>query len=432
MRSALPPEPDTLLNEATDPRLVAWHARWQTGLAAQDAQGLRRRRRLQGGQILFCSNDYLGLAQHPRLAQAASDAAQRHGVGSGASHLISGHHACHDALEEALADWFAPHIPQVRALYVSTGFMANLGALGALASEDSAFFCDRLNHASLIDGARLARASQRCTVLRYPHADLAALDRQLAASPARWKWIVTDGVFSMDGDCADLIGLLRLCDQHDAWLIVDDAHGVGVLGAQEGQGCLAQQGVRSERLVLVGTLGKALGVGGAFVVAPPLVIEHLIQHARPYIYTTATPPLLSHATLAALQIVRSPEGLERRQRVLDHVARFVAAMAGLLPPEGLVLPAGHAPGLIPSHTPIQAWLVGDNATALRLAQRLDDQGLRVGAIRPPTVPPGTARLRITFSAAHSAEQVDALAGALRDALRDEGWREPDVLAPGCG
>ena len=390
-------------------------------LAERAAQALQRRRRVAESacaplqsvstdgvaaprQLLaFCSNDYLGLANHPAVIAALAEGAARYGAGSGASALINGHARAHAALEEELARWLAPHVPQARALSFGTGYMANLAVLGALGRLDgdgaATIFSETLNHASLIDGTRLARAQ----VVRYPHCDLRWLDQQLALCTSPLKLIVTDAVFSMDGDLAPLPELLALAQRHDAWLVVDDAHGFGVLGLH-GQGSLAHFGLRSERLIYVGTLGKAAGVSGAFVVAHATVIEWLVQTARPYIFTTAAPPALAHAVLASLALIGGAAGDQRRQ----HLNALIERLRARLP---VALRASRYK-LLPSTTAIQPLLVGDSAAALALAQSLDAQGLWVPAIRPPTVPEGGARLRITLSAAHSVEQVDRLIDAL--------------------
>lgn len=359
--------------------------------------------------LMFCSNDYLGLAAHPVLASALCEGVARYGVGSGASHLISGHSQAHAQLERALAQWMAPCIADgARALFFCTGYMANLAVLTALGDAGAEVFSEEVNHASLIDGARLARAS----VQRYGHGDTVGLQRLLAASSARIKLIVTDAVFSMDGDLAPLAELLELAERHDAWLIVDDAHGFGVLGPQ-GRGTLAQLGLRSERLICIGTLGKAAGVAGAFVAAHPTLIEYMVQAARPYIFTTAAPPALAHALLASLQLMAGAEGDARRAqlRALQHQLR--SGIAGLLQrhaPPGWYLPS--------SDTPIQPLVVGSNASALALAARLEQRhGLRVPAIRPPTVPAGTARLRITLCASHTKQDIALLLDALEDAAQ---------------
>lgn len=350
----------------------------------------------------FCSNDYLGLASHPGLVAALVDGAQRWGVGSGASHLVSGHSEAHDTLEAALAAFLAPCIPDAAALSFCSGYMANVALLTTLGEGSAAIFADRLNHASLIDGGLLAAAKMR----RYPHGRVDRLDALLADCEADIKLIVTDAVFSMDGDIAPLPELLALTERHDAWLIVDDAHGFGVLG-EGGRGALSHFGLRSERLIYMGTLGKAAGVSGAFVAAHPLVIEALVQGARSYIYTTATPPALAHVLHASLQLLGGEEGTARR--------RYLGGLIDALRTRLTQIIARH-PGcawrLAPSTTAIQPLIVGDNATALALATRLEQLGLWVPAIRPPTVPVGSARLRITLSAAHSLADVDRLCAAL--------------------
>jgi len=378
------------------------------GLAAElagiNAHGLKRRRRTLGGPqgahvvvdsrevVAFCSNDYLGLAADPRLTAAAREGAERYGVGAGASHLILGHNTAHRALEEALARFV--NLP--RALLFSTGYMANLGIVTALAGRDDAVFADKFNHASLNDAVLLSRAEFR----RYPHNDLAALEKLLAVSKGRRKLVVTDAVFSMDGDIAAVPELLRLCERHDAWLVLDDAHGFGVLGA-EGRGVLAHYGIASPRIIYMATLGKAAGVFGAFVAGASDVIEVLLQRARTYIYTTATPPLLAHALLASLEIIANEEW--RRTRLAQLAAQLK---------QGLVKLRWQ---LAPSDTAIQPLIVGANDGALRLSALLQDRGVLVPAIRPPTVPQGTARLRISLSAAHDPRDIDLLVDALRAA-----------------
>jgi len=376
-------------------------------LTQLDEHRLRRRRRVadtpcaprvqvDGRPMLaFCSNDYLGLAAHPLVTTALQEGAARYGVGSGASHLISGHSRAHALLEERLADFVAPHLESARALYFCTGYMANLAVLSALADRDTALFSESLNHASLIDGARLSRAA----VQVYPHGDTDALAALLSASTAAKKIVVTDSVFSMDGDLAPLPALLALCEQHGAWLVVDDAHGFGVLGAH-GRGALEHFGLRSPYLIYMGTLGKAVGVGGAFVAAHATVIESLVQRARPYIYTTAAAPALAHALLTSLDIIGGAEGAMRR----THLQALIAQLK-----DTLTLQRWQH---LPSATAIQPLIVGTNEDALRAADALYEDGLWVPAIRPPTVPAGTARLRVTLSAAHTAEDVAQLASAL--------------------
>ncbi|TFW00800.1 8-amino-7-oxononanoate synthase [Oxalobacteraceae bacterium OM1] len=383
--------------------------RLERQLGELDRAGLRRRLRVvdtpcaphatvDGREMLaFCSNDYLGLASHPRIVEAMREGASRYGAGSGASHLISGHSRAHAELEERLAAFLAPHLEAPRALYFSTGYLANLALLATLAGRDADLFCEELNHASLIDGARLSRSNVRI----YPHRDIAALERLLAASTAKDKVVVTDSVFSMDGNLAPLPELLALCERHGAWLIVDDAHGFGVLG-EHGRGALEHFALQSPHLVYMGTLGKAAGVAGAFVAAHTTVIEWLLQRARTYIFTTAAPPAVAHALLAALDIIDSDEGLARRQRVQLHVER----LAHELQPRRWQL--------MPSQTAIQPVIIGGNNETMQAAANLQERGLWVPGIRPPTVPAGTARLRITLSAAHTDDDLSRLIAAFRD------------------
>jgi 8-amino-7-oxononanoate synthase len=382
-------------------------------LAALEANSLTRRRRtadtpcaprqvVDGRPLLaFCSNDYLGLAAHPRVVEALRDGARLYGAGSGASHLISGHSAAHAQLEERLAGFVAPHLVEPRALYFATGYMANLAVLTTLGLDpDAMIFSEALNHASLIDGARLARAG----VSIYPHNDLASLSDQLEASNATTRIVVTDSVFSMDGDLAPLPGLLALCERHGAWLVVDDAHGFGVLGAH-GRGALEHFALRSPNLVYVGTLGKAAGVAGAFVAAHASVVELMVQRARPYIYTTAAPPALAHALLASLAIIEGIEGAALRAHLAALVEQLDAELA---------LARWQRPV---STTAIQPVIIGANDEALRVASSLRQRGLWVPAIRPPTVAAGTARLRVTLSAAHTHDDVSQLAAALNELER---------------
>lgn len=370
-------------------------------LTALEAQGLRRRRRVlespqsarvkvDGREFLaFCSNDYLGLAADPRLVRAAQDGGARYGVGAGASHLVLGHNAAHHELEQALARFVG--LP--RALLFSSGYMANIGTVTALVGRDDAVFADKLNHASLNDAALLSRAQFK----RYPHGDHGALEKLLATSRARRKLVASDAVFSMDGDIAPVPALLALCERHDAWLLLDDAHGFGVLG-NEGRGVLAHFGADSPRVIYMATLGKAAGVSGAFVAAQDAVIDTLIQRARSYVYTTASPPLLAHALLTSLQLIADEQW--RRDRLQDLMVVLK---------QSLKLKQWT---LLPSDTAIQPLLIGANTAALDVAQRLAGHGLLVPAIRPPTVPRGTARLRISLSAAHSEEDVRRLASTL--------------------
>ena len=391
----------------------------------RQAQGLTRQRRIAespcmprqevscGGRparemLVFGSNDYLGLANHPALIEALAEGARRFGAGSGASHLISGHSRAHAALEDDLAAWLAPCIPQAAALYFCTGFMANMALLTALGDTSATIFADKLNHASLIDGALLARAPMQ----RYAHRNLTVLERELERCTTTIKLIVTDAVFSMDGDVADLPALLALAERFDAWLIIDDAHGFGVLGDQ-GRGSLSHFKLCSQRLIYMGTLGKAAGVGGAFVAAHPSIIDWLVQAGRPYIYSTAAPPAVAHCLRESLRLIQSPEGDQRRAHLQQRIHQLrtgLDALTAQYPTLGW--------RLADSSTAIQPLIVGSNACALALMAALDAQGLWVPAIRPPTVPVGTARLRITLSAAHSARDVEQLIDGLARAARD--------------
>jgi len=343
--------------------------------------------RVNGRDLLsFCSNDYLDLAGDPRLVAAAQQAMEQCGLGGGASHLVIGHHQFHHQLEQDLAAFTG----RQRALCFSTGYMANLGVVAALLDRHSLVLEDKLNHASLLDAGKLAG----CRLERYLHGNVNALAERLRNSAGRRTLVVTDGVFSMDGDVAPLNEMVSLCRQNDAMLMVDDAHGFGVLGA-EGGGCAEEYGLTQEQLpVLVGTLGKAFGTFGAFVAGSEELIETLIQFARTYIYTTAMPPAVAAATRTSLQILRHESW--RRNRLNNLIDRF-RREAGRL---------GY--DLMPSATPIQPVLVGDSKAAMKLSERLYEAGILVSAIRPPTVPQGSARLRITFSAGHTENDLDNL------------------------
>ncbi|MEQ9544664.1 MAG: 8-amino-7-oxononanoate synthase [Marinobacter sp.] len=341
--------------------------------------------------LSFCSNDYLGLANHPANLEALVNALPQTGLGGAASHLICGHHDAHHHLEERLAAF----TQRSAALFFSTGYMANMGVISALAGRGDTIFSDRLNHASIIDGCILSRAKVR----RYPHSDMAALERMLAETSGH-KLVVTDGVFSMDGDIAPLRELARLCKTHDALLVVDDAHGVGVLGPQ-GRGSVAEMGLSEDDVpVLIGTLGKAVGTSGAFVAGPQVLMDYLVQKARTYIYTTAMPPAIAEATVASLDLIERDD--ERRAHLRELIERFRRGASEL----------GYQ--LMPSATPIQPIMVGDNWSALALSQALEEKELLVTAIRPPTVPEGEARLRVTLSAAHTLADVDRLLAGLSD------------------
>ena len=368
-----------------------------------ETQGLLRSRRVlqsaQGAHIkvdgrdylAFCSNDYLGLAGHPQLIDAACSGAAQYGVGAGASHLIVGHSAAHHQLEQALAQFL--DLPQ--ALLFSTGYMANLGIVSALLGRNDVVLADKLNHASLNDAALLARAQ----FVRYNHCDLAHLEQALSKAQGRRKLVVTDAVFSMDGDIAPVPQLLALCDRYDATLLLDDAHGFGVLG-EHGRGVLEHFNVQSSCIIYMATLGKAAGVFGAFVAGSEALIQTLIQRARTYIYTTALPPLLATAVLASLQLLRQEDW--RRTHLRALIATFR---------EHLATQRWH---LLPSDTPIQALIIGSNQEALAVAEALRGAGILVPAIRPPTVPKGQARLRISLSAAHTQEDVRRLCDSLND------------------
>lgn len=371
-------------------------SRWALAaeLEALRRQGLHRRPRSRepgAGPRIFCSNDYLGLAQDPRLSEAAAQALARYGVGSGAAHLVTGQREVHEALEAALAAFLG----RERALLFSTGYMANLGVVQALLGRHDAVFEDKLNHASLVDATALAGARR----VRYRHADPEHLAQRLVRTEAQRKLIVTDGVFSMDGDMAPLAELAELAATHDAWLMVDDAHGLGVLA--EGRGSAAACGLSAAQVpVLVGTLGKAFGTFGAFVAGSAELIDYLVQRARTYVYTTAAPPAVAAATLRSLELVMAEPW--RRERLRELIARFRAGVAQLGLP------------LLESSTPIQPLLVGPAQAALELSAALERAGFLVSAIRPPTVPAGSARLRVTLSAAHAPEDVDGLLGALAE------------------
>ena len=348
---------------------------------------------VNGRQLLsFASNDYLGLAADPALIEAAQQAAAQWGVGAGSSHLVSGHMTPHDQLEQELARFIGTE----RALYFSSGYMANLGVVPTLVGRGDAVFADRLNHASLIDAAQLSRAEH----MRYVHNDLAMLERQLTVSKAKRKLILTDAVFSMDGDLADLRKLLELAERFDAWLMVDDAHGFGVLG-QNGRGSLSHFGIEfTPRLIYMGTLGKAAGASGAFVAGDADVIEWLVQRARSYIFTTASSPVMVGALLASLKQIE--QGDARRAHLQAITAQLKTGLQD-------------SPWqLLPSESAIQPIIIGSNEDVLRISQALLERDIWVPAIRPPTVPKGTARLRVSLSVAHSTTDIEKLIEALKE------------------
>jgi 8-amino-7-oxononanoate synthase len=352
----------------------------------------------------FCSNDYLGLANHPKLVTALAEGANLYGVGSGASHLISGHSIAHDLLEKKLATCEEKHIPDARALFFSTGYLANINAItgiSRLAEQGQAsIYSATLNHASLIDGVRLASAQTKAQVTLFDHQNLDSLEELLKQDTHPLKLIVVDGVFSMDGDIAPVEKLLHIAEQYDALLMVDDAHGFGVLGEQ-GHGILEKADVHSERIIYVGTLGKAAGVSGAFICAAAPFIEWLIQKGRPYIYSTATPPAIAHTLLSSLDLIEGDEGITRRKKLNELIQIWNKEMTFSSWEKTL------------STTPIQPVILGSNANALAVAKLLDEAGYWIPAIRPPTVPVGSSRLRITFSANHSADDLRELIQTLK-------------------
>ncbi len=353
----------------------------------------------------FCSNDYLGLANHPELIIALAEGGKKYGVGSGASHLISGHGLAHELLETKLASFQEPHIPKARALFFSTGYLANLTAVTGLVRLAprgcASIYAARLNHASLIDGVRLAGAQNDAAIKLFDHTQLDSLTEALKLDTRPLKMIVTDGVFSMDGDLAPVQELLHIAQQYDALLLVDDAHGFGVLGKQ-GHGILEQADIQSDRIIYVGTLGKAAGVGGAFICAQDAFIEWLIQKGRPYIYSTATPPALAHTLSKSLEIIHGEEGKKRRAHLNQLIKIWQDEMSFSIWEK------------VSSCTPIQPIIIGSNANALLAAKLLDEAGYWIPAIRPPTVPIGSARLRITFSANHSIDDVRELIRTLKN------------------
>lgn len=370
-------------------------------LASISAQNLRREPVVQpaghsAGQLNFCSNDYLGLARHPEVLGALQAAAEQYGVGSTGSHLISGHHQPHHELEAALAEFTG----REAALTFSTGYMANMGVIDALAKllPEPLIMSDQLNHASLIDGCRLSKAQ----VMRYPHAEHEYLH---ANAPNREHLLVTDGLFSMDGDLAPLPELVVYAKQRQAWLVVDDAHGFGVLG-EHGGGCCEHFGLSSDDVpVLLGTFGKALGTAGAFVAGSRALIEYFIQRARPYIYTTAPPPAIAAATLVALRLVQDESW--RREQLQSNIQQFKIGARQL----GLQL--------LPSNSPIQPIIIGDASMTMQWSAALLQRGLQVTGIRPPTVPAGTGRLRVTLSAAHDASDIAHLLEMLRQVQQEQ-------------
>mgnify|MGYP003385316625 FL=1 len=382
---------------------VPWSQLLSDNLAERKAAGRYRQQRIRDGEqgvnvvingqplLSFCSNDYLGLANHPELKKAFVHAAEYNGVGAGAAHLLTGHSVYHQQLEEALAEFMG----QERALLFSSGYQANMGIIDGLMQRGDVIFQDKLNHASLLDGGRLSAATQ----LRYQHVDMAALERRLKqADQTAHKLIVSDGVFSMDGDIAPLAELQTLANEYSAAVMIDDAHGLGVLG-DKGRGIVEHDQIElADMPIVMGTFGKAFGTAGAFVVGDNDFIETLIQQARTYVYTTAQPAAIAAATLASLKLVQQESW--RREKLQALIKQFRAGAAEL------------GVKLMPSQTAIQPVVVGDDIKAIRIGKILEQQGLLVGVIRPPTVAEGSARLRITLSTNHTEKHVKQLLNAL--------------------
>lgn len=379
----------------------------QRELEQRKVDGLLRQRRLldspqaehivanQQPYLSFCSNDYLGLANHPELIATMQKAAGDSGVGSGASGLITGHHRYHDDLEKQLAAF----VELPAALLFSTGYMANIGVLGALTGRGDAIFADKLNHACLNDGGYFSHAEFQ----RYPHNDVVALEKLLQASTAKHKLIAADAVFSMDGDIAPIPEYLALCEKYDAYLYLDDAHGFGVLG-EHGKGSLSHFNIKSPRIIMMATLGKAAGVAGAFVAGEQVVIDYLIQKAKSYVYSTPAPPALSATLSASVKLIEQGDHLRAN---LQSLIQYLKANLKL-----------NKWRLMDSDTTIQPLIVGDNLEALALSEYLQTHGILVPAIRPPTVPVGTARLRISLSAAHTLDDIKKLIAAIHQAERE--------------
>ena len=365
--------------------------------------------KINGQDVLtFCSNDYLGLANHPEIASAMIDGINIYGGGSGASHMISGHYTAHDQLEQALAATQAKHISSVKALFFSTGYMANMAAITGISAglgenQTMSIFSEELNHASLIDGVRLASKQNNAKVFVYPHQNLVALQKLLSEDKSQFKLIVTDGVFSMDGNIAPIDQLLALAEKYDALLLIDDAHGFGVLG-DDGHGILESfkidaQNVSANRIIYIGTLGKAAGLSGAFIAAHKHLTEWILQKGRAYIYTTASPPAIAHGLLKSLELIQQAQYRNALHQNIAYWRKHLKL---------------HKWQLIESSTAIQPIVIGLNEDALRVAEALYKKNIWVPAIRPPTVPAGTARLRITLSASHTTEQIDQLINAISE------------------
>jgi len=353
--------------------------------------------RINGEQFLsFCSNDYLGLSNHPLLKQAMSEGADLYGVGSGASALISGHTTAHQILENKLAQTQSLHIPNVGACLMNTGFMANIALMTALGSLGAiSIYSDELNHASLIDGVRMAKAQSQASVFIYPHNDIKTLQSKMEQDQNPLKIIVTDSVFSMDGDLAPLHELTQIAESHQALLYVDDAHGFGIFGIN-GHGSLEHLNISSPNIIYMGTLGKAVGVSGAFISANQIWIDWLIQKSRPVIYSTSPSPAVAHTILKSIELIESKEGQSRRKNLFDLI-EYWRQNAHF-----------HQWKCLPSTSAIQPIIIGSNEEALQVAEQLRQSNIWVPAIRPPTVPKNTARLRVTLNADHTQEQVQTL------------------------
>ena len=359
---------------------------------------------IEGEELLsFASNDYLGLSNHPILKQALAEGSNLYGVGSGASALISGHSLAHQILETKLAQTQKSHIPDVNACFITTGFMANMAMIGALASlGDVSIYSDELNHASIIDGIRMAKAQSKANVFVYPHNDLHALEKLLLQDSSQHKLIVTDSVFSMDGDFAPLSKLVSIAEHNNAILYIDDAHGFGIFG-KNGYGSLEHFNVCSPNVIYMGTLGKAVGVSGAFLAANKIWIDWLVQKARPVIYSTSPSPAIAHTVLKSIELINSPEGEVRRKKLFELID-FWKSNAQF-----------KRWSCLPSDSAIQPLIIGDNNSVLQLSEQLKLSKIWAPAIRPPTVPKNTARLRITFNADHTKSDIEKLIVAIKNA-----------------
>jgi len=356
---------------------------------------------MNGSRLLsFSSNDYLGLSNHSALKQAMAEGADMYGTGSGASALISGHSTAHQLLEDKLAQTQSQHIPNVATCFINTGFMANMAMITALASLGNiSIYSDALNHASIIDGIRMAKAQAQAQVFVYPHSDIEALQALLILDSCPYKLIITDSVFSMDGDFAPIQQLVKMAEQHQALLYLDDAHGFGIFG-KNGYGCLEYFDIYSPNIIYMGTLGKAVGVSGAFIAAQKCWLEWLIQKSRPVIYSTSPSPAIAHTVLKSIALIQSEEGFKKRAHLFDLIAYWNQRSN---------FTRWH---VLPSSSAIQALIIGTNNAAMEIAKSLNNLNIWVPAIRPPTVPEHTARLRITFNADHSFAHIDLLIEAL--------------------